>query len=236
MGIGFALMVLPFSLGTTGLIMLLNGALWAPALARILDQSLRSTADNTPREILFLPLPGDIKLKAKSFVDVTVDRAAKAMGAILLIVLVQPWGLNLNWQQLSYASLIMTALWIMMAMRPARARRRLLRAFRQSLGSRDMQASELRLNVADLTTIETLVQELAHPDPKRVVYAIDVLESLDKRNLVTPLLLYHEAPTVRRRALAALADVRPDIAQQWAPHIRRLLADPDSGVRAAAMH
>src|SRR4029450_12813061 len=233
MGIGFALMVLPFSLGTTGLIMLLNGALWAPALARILDQSLRSTADNTPREILFLPLPGDIKLKAKSFVDVTVDRAAKAMGAILLIVLVQPWGLNLNWQQLSYASLIMTALWILMAIR---ARRGYLSAFRQSLVSRDMQASELRLNVADLTTIETLVQELAHPDPKRVVYAIDVLESLDKRNLVTPLLLYHEAPTVRRRALAALADVRPDIAQQWAPHIRRLLADPDSGVRAAAMH
>ena len=96
LGIGFALMVLPVSLGTTGLIMLLNGALWAPALARILDQSLRYTVDKTTREILFLPLPGDIKLKAKSFVDVTVDRAAKAIGAILLIVLVQPWGLHLR--------------------------------------------------------------------------------------------------------------------------------------------
>ena len=82
-----------------------------------------------------------------------------------------------------------------------RARRGYLRTFRQSLVTRDVQASELRLNVADLTTIETLVQELAHPDPKRVVYAIDVLESLDKRNLVTPLLLYHESPVVRRRAL-----------------------------------
>ena len=69
----------------------------------------------------------------------------------------------------------------------------------------------------------------------RVVYAIDVLESLDKRNLVTPLLLYHESPNVRRRALAALGDVRSDIAQQWVPHIRRMLGDGDAGVRAAAI-
>ena len=76
--------------------MLLNGALWAPGLARVLDQSLRYTVDKTTREILFLPLPADIKLKAKSFVDVTVDRGAKAAGALLLLVLVKPWGLNLE--------------------------------------------------------------------------------------------------------------------------------------------
>jgi len=232
LGIGFALMVLPVSLGTTGVVMLLNGALWAPALARILDQSLRYTVDKTTREILFLPLPGDLKLKAKSFVDVTVDRGAKALGAILLIVLVKPWALNFTWQQLSFASLTMTGLWVFMALR---ARRGYLQAFRNSLASRDMQASELRLNVGDLTTIETLVQELAHPDPKRVVYAIDVLESIDKRNLVTPLLLYHESPEVRRRALYALGAVRSDIAEQWVPQIRRMLSDSDAGVRAAAI-
>jgi AAA family ATP:ADP antiporter len=232
LGIGFALMVLPVSLGTTGVIMLLNGALWAPALARILDQSLRYTVDKTTREILFLPLPGDLKLKAKSFVDVTVDRGAKALGAILLIVLVKPWALNLNWQRLSFASLLMTGLWIFMSLR---ARRGYLQAFRNSLATRNVQASELRLNVGDLTTIETLVEELAHPDPKRVVYAIDVLESIDKRNLVTPLLLYHESPEVRRRALSALAAVRSDIAEQWVPQIRRLLGDGDAGVRAAAI-
>jgi ATP:ADP antiporter, AAA family len=232
LGIGFALMVLPVSLGTTGLVMLLNGALWAPALARILDQSLRYTVDKTTREILFLPLPGDIKLKAKSFVDVTVDRGAKAIGALLLLVLVKPWGLNLNWQQLSFASLIMTGLWIAMALR---ARRGYLQAFRNSLATRDVDATAIRLPVADLSTIETLVQELAHHDPARVVYAIDVLESLDKRNLVTPLLLYHESPLVRRRALAALSDVRSDIAAQWVPNIQRMLTDPDAGVRAGAI-
>src|SRR3954471_12729567 len=37
LGIGFALMVLPVSLGSTAIVMLLNGVLWAPALARVLE-------------------------------------------------------------------------------------------------------------------------------------------------------------------------------------------------------
>src|SRR3954463_15697965 len=232
LGIGFALMILPVSLGSTAIVMLLNGALWAPALARILDQSLRYTIDKTTREILFLPLPSAIKLKAKSFVDVTVDRMAKALGAIVLIVLVKPWGLHLDWQHLSYASLVMTVLWIVMALR---ARREYLQSFRQSLESRVMEAKDLRLPSADLSTIETLLQELSQPDAARVVYAIDMLESLDKRNLVTPLLLYHESPDVRRRALHAIGSVRRDIALNWLPQLRRMLGDADSGVRAAAI-
>ncbi len=232
LGIGFALMILPVSLGGSGVVMLLNAALWAPSLARVMDQSLRYTVDKTTREILFLPLTGEIKLKAKSFVDVTVDRTAKALGALLLLVLVQPWGLHLDWQRLSYASLIMTGLWIYMALR---ARKGYLTAFRDSIERRDLAPTEMRLNAADLSTIETLVQELAQPDPGRVIYAIDVLESLEKRNLVTPLLLYHQSPAVRRRALRALGAVRSDIATQWVPQITRLISDEDAGVRAAAM-
>ena len=58
LGIGFALLILPVSLGTSAAIMLANAVLWAPALARIFDTSLRYTVDKTTREILFLPLPG----------------------------------------------------------------------------------------------------------------------------------------------------------------------------------
>jgi AAA family ATP:ADP antiporter len=232
LGIGFALMILPVSLGTTAVVMLLNGALWAPALARVLDQSLRYTVDKTTREILFLPLTAEIKRKAKSFVDVTVDRFAKAVGAVLLLVLIKPWGLNLDWQRLSYASLAVTAVWIYMSLR---ARRGYLAAFRQSIERRDVAAADVRLSGGDLSTIETLVEELSQPDPARVVYAIDMLESLDKRNLVTPLLLYHDAAEVRRRALRAIGSVRRDIAIGWLPQVRRMLSDADSGVRAAAI-
>ena len=72
LGIGFALLVLPVSLGTTAVIMLFNRALWAPGLARVIDTSLRYTVDKTSREVLFLPLPAELKYRAKPFIDVTV--------------------------------------------------------------------------------------------------------------------------------------------------------------------
>lgn len=232
LGIGFALLILPVSLGGTGILMLTVGALWTAGLARILDTSLRYTVDKTSREILFLPLPVDLKYRAKPFIDVTVDRVAKGLGALLLLVLIKDWGFNLTWQQLSLASLSMMVLWIWFALR---ARRQYLAAFRQSIERQDVKVHDIRLSTADLNTIETLIGELSHPDPRRVVYAIELLESLDKRHLVTPLLLHHDAPQVRERALKVAEAAGGAAATHWIRGIERSLKDPDGNVRLAAV-
>ena len=93
----------------------------------------------------------------------------------------------------------------------------------------------MRLDVADAATIETLVEELSDPDDSRVLYAIDMLETLDKRNLITPLLLHHESPKVRARALLALQSARESVAGRWIPAVERMLKDEDADVRAAAV-
>ena len=232
LGIGFALLMLPTNLAITAALIVAFQVLWAPAVASVSDRSLRYTVDKTTREVLFLPLPSELRQEVKPFVDVTVDRLSKALGAILILVLIQPWGLDLAWYQLSYISIGLAVVWYFMGFR---AKREYLASFRRSIDQGVVKPEELRLSGAELSTVETLVEELAHPDPARVVYAIDVLESIDKRNLVTPLLLYHESAAVRTRALSALGAVRSDIAVQWVPQIRRLLGDPDSSVRAAAI-
>ena len=231
LGIGVALLLLPISLGGTAVAMLLSRQLWSTILARVVDTSLRYSVDKTTREILYMPLPSELRLKAKLFVDVTVDRLAKSGVNILILVLVKPWGLALSWPQLSYASLTMLVLWVYMSVR---ARKGYLAAFRQSIEQREVQPT-VGLDVADLSTVETLVEELAHPDEGRVLYAIDVLESLDKRNLVTPLLLHHESGAVRARALAALGSARSEIAKRWAPAIQGMIKDENPDVRAAAI-
>ena len=81
--------------------------LWAPALARVTDQSFRYTVDKTTREVLFLPLPSELRQEVKPLVDVTVDRMAKAAGSLLTLVLIQPWGFGLQWYQLSFVSLVL---------------------------------------------------------------------------------------------------------------------------------
>lgn len=232
LGIGFALLILPVSLGATGILMLTVGALWTSGAARVIDTSLRYTVDKTTREILFLPLPSDVKYRAKPFIDVTVDRLSKGLGALLILVLIKDWGLHLTWQQLSYASLAIMALWVFFALR---ARREYMAAFRRSLVQQDMRAGEIRLETADLSTIEALVEELAHPEPKRVLYALDLLESLDKRHLVSPLMLYHERADVRTRVLRLAEATGRAGAVKWTRGIERALADGDGEVRAAAV-
>ena len=78
-----------------------------------------------------------------------------------MLVLIKPWGLGLTWQQISYASLTVMALWVFTAIR---ARREYLGAFRRSIERRDVEAAAVRPDMADLATVETLVEELAHPD------------------------------------------------------------------------
>ena len=232
LGIGFALLILPISLGLTGSFMLINGALLAPMIARVIDTSLRYTVDKTTREILFLPLPNDLKQQAKPFIDVTVDRFAKGLGALLVLVLIKDWGLGLGWQQLSWASLTMIGLWIVADLR---ARREYQAVFRRTLERQDIAPEALRLSEADLSTIETLVEEQGHPEPRHVLYAIEMLESLNKRHLISPLLLNHESPAVRARALLTVEGASATLRQRWTPGVERLLKDDEAEVRAAAV-
>jgi ATP:ADP antiporter, AAA family len=232
MGLAFAMLLLPVAMGSSAIVVLASGALWAPQLARVLDATLRYTVDKTTREVLFLPLPIELKHRAKPFIDVTADRFAKALAAVLLLVLIKPWGLGLDWRRLSYASLAMTGVWVGIVFVAWREYRR---AFRNSIGSRAIAPGTIRTDLADTATIETLVEELSHPDEPAVLYAIEMLEALDKRHLVTPLLLQHRSPQVRARTLRALALSRSSAAGRWLPTVSRMVQDEDVTVRAAAL-
>jgi len=231
LGIGFALLLLPVGLGSSAVLMLFVPMLWTSSLARVTDTALRYTADKTTREILFVPLPTELKYKAKPFADVAVDRLARGVGTgLALLIAIKVF--HLTWPQLSYLSVPIAILWIAMA---HRAKREYLETFRRSINTRQLAASDLRTTTADLSTIETLVEELAHPDPTRVLYAIDLLESYEKRHLITPLLLLHESPEVRILALGALGSMRADTADRWSAAVERLLKDESPDVRAAAV-
>jgi AAA family ATP:ADP antiporter len=232
LGIGFALLMLPVSMAGAATMILLNRALWAPSVGRIIDTSIRYTIDKTSREVLFLPLPADLKYRAKPFVDVTMDRLAKGVGAVLMLVAIKKWGLGLDWQQLSYVSLVLIVLWVLTAVA---ARRSYLRSFRNNLDTQDVVPSEVTFTSPDPATVETLVSELSNPEPRRVLYAIDLLDAMDKRSLVTPLLMWHTSPEIRARALGIAEAAGPDQADRWLPGVERALTDSETNVRVAAV-
>jgi ATP/ADP translocase len=55
LGLAVALVILPVGLGSTATAILLTGAVWATAAARVIDTSLRYTIDKTTREVLSCP-------------------------------------------------------------------------------------------------------------------------------------------------------------------------------------
>jgi AAA family ATP:ADP antiporter len=230
-GIGFALIVLPFGLGASALLILFNPVLWAPSVARVFDQSLRYSLNKTTNEILFLPLPQELKLKAKAFVDVTADRfIGKGIGGAVLLLVIKVFGFT--WYQISYLSLVYCVMWIIMA---RRARQEYMTVFRKSIETHDLTPVEMKPETGDPATIEALIEELGSLDAKRVLYAIDLLDSIEKQNLITPLLLHHESPDVRARAIRAIQSVRPDLVERWSPSIERSFKDDSPDVRAAAV-
>ena len=151
---------------------------------------------------------------------------------MLLLVLVQPWGLGLDWRLLSYATLAITGLWIAVSIR---ARREYLRSFRASIETRTITPDAVATSAGEAATVEAMVEELSSPDPAGVLYAIDMLEAMDKPHLVTPLLLRHESAEIRVRVLNALTSGRSRVAVRWRDTVERMTRDDDVDVRAAAL-
>ncbi len=231
LGVGFALMVLPINLAVWSIFVPITGALWSSYTARTTDTTLRYSLDKTTREVLFLPLPTELKLKAKSFVDVVADRfIGKGLGSIVLLVAVNLMGAR--WWHLSFIALAYVAMWLPLT---RMAKREYLKAFRRSIETLEIEPDRLTTEAGDLATVETLVEELGGADEQRVIRAIELLESLDKSNLVTPLLLRHDSSRVRTRTLEAARGQGESVAARWLPAIEQALKDEDPGVRAAAV-
>jgi AAA family ATP:ADP antiporter len=231
LGIGFAMAVLPASLGLTAVVILLNKALWASSVARVSDSALRYSLDKTTRETLFLPLSAELKLKAKGFVDVVADRfIGKGVGSVVLLIAIQ-W-LKLEWWQLSILSLVYCGLWLGLT---RMAKKEYLSVFRRSIETMSLEPERLTREAGDAATLETLVEELASTDDERVLRSIEFLEQLSKRNLITPLLLHHHSPRIRARAIAAVKGAAPAVLERWAPALEKSLRDDDPDVRAAAI-
>ncbi len=231
LGIGFAMAVLPVSLGATAIVILLNKALWAASVARVSDSALRYSLDKTTRETLFLPLPAELKLKAKGFVDVVADRfIGKGLGSVVLLVAIKLLGFT--WWQLSFLSLVYCGMWLVLT---RKAKKEYMAVFRRSIETMELTPERLTIEAGDAATVETLVEELGSEDEQRVLRSIELLETLEKRNLVTPLLLHHQSARVRARVLAAARDVGPELFSRWLPAVEKSLGDEDPDVRATAV-
>lgn len=231
LGVGFAMRVLPVSMGLGTVALFLAAGMFPAALVsaalmlKIGETGLRYSLDQATRELLFLPVPGAARVKAKAFIDVFVARGSKGLGALLLLPVT--FGL-MTAVQSGWLTLVLILVWLVVA---SRLYREYVHSFRRSLKER-LVDSTVPIDLADVTTLELVVQSLGSSDPRQVLHSLGILAANGRGNLVPPLLLYHDDPEVRRRTLEILAAAsRHDAASL----IERRLSDADPVVRAEAV-
>ena len=113
-GVSGAILLLPLGLLLTSVGMLAVPTLWGAVLMRGIDGSLRPSVDKTGRELLFLPVPMEVKKRAKVFIDLFVDRWSRGLAGGLLLILTSLLHFPVNW--ISMAVIVLAGLWVVLAL------------------------------------------------------------------------------------------------------------------------
>lgn len=227
LGVAPTLLVLPVLVAVGGAgTLVMGGALGMAMLAKGADGALRHSLHRVAGELLWMPLPTEVRDRGKALIDTVFGRLVQAAvaGALLLLA---AFGLS-SPRLLAGIVLGLAALWIAVTVGLSRP---YVDLFRRALrrGSLDVRALGDDL---DLGAVEAIMEALSSRDPTRVLAAMEVLNERQRTRLIPGLILYHEAPEVLVRALAIIADAdRLD----WAPLAERLLTHPAESVRLAAV-
>ena len=228
-GIGPALFVLPAVLLSGELVVLVSGTLLAVILLRGSDQILRYSIDKSCTELLYLPVDGEVKIQAKSFIDTFIWRSGDGVAGAILVLFSD----RLHWtpQQISWIVILYALGWLGIAMA---ARREYVATLRESIHQHRLDAEQASAPVLDRSTTEILAANLTASDPQEIIYALDLFR-LGQQRAAHPAihgLLQHPSAEVRRRALTVLAEAGD---KRVLPMAERLIHDPDIGVRTEAL-
>jgi len=228
-GLGPALLVVPLALFGSELAVFAFGTLATAIVLKGSDQLLRYSLDKSSVELLYLPIPAEIKLQAKSCIDTLIWRLGDGIAGFTLAIFTD----QLLWspQRVSVVNLFFIGAWITAAVV---ARRQYSARLLESIRERRLDAERQAAPVLDRSTTEMLADQLRSDDPKEVVYALELFGVAERRTSHPAVrdLLSHPDPKVRKAAIERLDDA----ADQWAlPQIEDRLRDDDLGVRTAAL-
>jgi len=228
-GIGSMLFVLPVMVlaGSAGL--LIWGTIAAALFLKGGDQVLRYSVDRSTVELLYLPLPSRVKLKAKWLIDTLVWRLGDGLAGVVVLV----FAAQLGWtpRQISWIAILLTVGWLAAV---HVAGKQYVAILQDSISQHRLDAEQASTLALDRSTADLLAKKILTSDPGEILYALSLFE-VERQRAAHPVvrgLLYHPSPEVRQKAVSILAAVGDKSVR---PTIEALLKDPDAGVRTEAM-
>jgi ATP:ADP antiporter, AAA family len=202
----------------------LGAPFWIVVLLKGTDTSLRNSLGRVAAELLWAPV--EQQARARGFVDLIVTRVTQAAAGVALLAATMQREFRPG--HLAAAAAALAVLWLTIGVG---IRKPYIALFRQAL-SRGSQEREFMLAELDLTSVETLVEALARPQPSEVIAAMNVLAERKRERLIPALILLHGDEGVLLRALEILG---PSRRRDWYSLGEKLLESPSEAVRQGAL-
>ena len=228
-GVFAALLFFPLAIAFgAGLGLVTGGALFAMTLILASNIVFRDTINDTALNILYLPIPGELRERTKELFETLFALTVGLAGVAFLIMQRVPGWSYAYW---SIPLLVLALGFIVLLLR---ARRYYLQALRDNVSKRQLDLNVLPMDVTDETTKRVLTEALKHPDELMVLHALKLIAEApggDWSKQVTPLLTHPS----REVKLEALRYVERCTGRVPLESVKSLFTSPEKEVHAAAL-
>jgi HEAT repeat protein len=228
-GVVVALGILPSFLGLGSVTVMLFPVLWAATLAKGSEFVFRYTINDSTTQLLYLPVPANIRAGAKGFIDGVIKPGSIAVSGLALTLYKSHVGTALA--PIGAASAVCCALWGLMVLN---LRGQYVRSLQDTLRKRRLDLPGAAKGITDSATGGVLARALESDVPQEVMNALELLPHTAGVNLDNQVLklLTNPSPEVRTAALKHFARY-PSL--RWGNAVFRKFDDPDPKVRASAI-
>ncbi len=201
-----AVLILPGLLLAGSLVVFLlpgAGIAWAVAVKGT-DKSLSHSLNQSLRELLYIPLPQNIKYRAKVFIDMFLNKFADGLAGLVLIA-IGPL-LKFHVEKVSFLVIGFLFLWIYFG-------RRILKEYvtivKSHLQIKWQDADRVIGEHVDIDLTKLVIDTLENRERSSVLYAMNCFELIKKEKMSPQLknLIAFKSDEIRARGMGSLLDV-----------------------------
>ena len=208
-GILLGLLILPFFLilGTTSI--LIAPVLLTASFAKFSDQTFKFTINNSSLELIWLPVPPDVRKTFKPQVSGTIKSISEGLAGLITFLLIKIIALP----YLSLVSLGSIMIWLFTSFK---VKTGYVNQLQTAIAKRQINFEELTLDVQDAAMVKTIEETLSSDDEIKQLFALEIIEGLPLSSWKKTInqLFKNSTPEVRKRILSMAWDEDSVISNQ----------------------
>ncbi|MBZ5590752.1 MAG: hypothetical protein LAP39_00840 [Acidobacteriia bacterium] len=195
-GVGGTLQVMPVSLGVASMFTFASPSVISASLARLVEASTRYTLARTGNELFYMPLPLELRNRVKAFIDIFMDRAARGISGLMLLLCIH-WKFGVR--GIALLTFCIAIPWVILTVY---AHREFVHTIRRRIEARRLDVGSARITVDDADTIRLLEAAAQGANARQAAYAISLLGETSS---------YDPEPLLLRLAGSPLDEVRAQV-------------------------